>query len=102
MSTISPLAYIHPNANIGTNVIVDPFAVIHEEVTIGEGSHIMSNAVIMNGAKIGKNVMVYPGAVIGAIPQDLKFVGEQTVAEVGDKLVTEATLVAKIVKRPKE
>ena len=84
MSTISPLAYIHPNANIGNNVIVEPFAVIHEEVTIGDGSHIMSHAVIMNGSVLGKNVSIYPGAVIGAIPQDLKFVGEKTIAQVGD------------------
>ncbi len=84
MSTLSPLAYIHPNANLGDNVIIDPFAVVHEEVSIGDRSHIMSNAVIMNGSVIGKNVSVYPGAVIGAIPQDLKFVGEQTIAQVGD------------------
>jgi UDP-N-acetylglucosamine acyltransferase len=84
MSMISPLAHIHPNAKLGNDVIVEPFAVIHEEVTIGDGTHIMSHAVIMNGAVIGKNVSVYPGAVIGAIPQDLKFVGEKTIAQVGD------------------
>ncbi len=84
MSTISTLAYIHPNAVIGDHVTIDPFAVINEEVTIGDGSHIMSHAVIMNGSIIGKNVSIYPGAVIGAIPQDLKFIGEQTIAQVGD------------------
>lgn len=84
MSMISPLAYIHSNARIGNDVTIDPFAVIHEEVTIGDGSHIMSNAVIMNGSIIGKMVMVFPGAVIGAIPQDLKFIGEKTIAQVGD------------------
>ena len=84
MSSISTLAYIHPNAVIGDNVIIDPFAVIHEQVSIGDGSHIMSHAVIMNGSIIGKNVSIYPGAVIGAIPQDLKFIGEKTIAQVGD------------------
>jgi len=84
MSTISPLAYVHPNANIGNNVTIDPFAVIHEEVTIGEGTHIMSHAVIMNGAILGKSCVVYPGAVIGAIPQDLKFASEKTTVEIGD------------------
>ena len=84
MSTLSPLAHIHPNAKIGDNVTIEPFAVVHEEVSIGEGSHIFSGAIIMNGAIIGKNVAVYPGAVIGAIPQDLKFVGEKTIAQVGD------------------
>jgi UDP-N-acetylglucosamine acyltransferase len=84
MSTISPLAHVHPNANIGANVIVDPFGVIHEEVTIGEGTHIMSHAVIMSGSNIGKNCAIFPGAVIGAIPQDLKFVGEKTTVEIGN------------------
>ncbi len=84
MSIISTLAYIHPNAVLGNNVTIDPFAVINEEVTIGDGSHIMSHAVIMNGSIIGQNVSIYPGAVIGAIPQDLKFVGEQTIVQVGD------------------
>ena len=84
MSTISPLAYIHHDAKIGNNVIVEPFAVIHGEVTIGEGSHIMSHAVIMDGSNIGKNCRIFPGAVLGAIPQDLKFVGEKTIVEIGD------------------
>jgi UDP-N-acetylglucosamine acyltransferase len=81
---ISPLASIHPNAQIGSNVTVDPFAVINDNVTIGDGSHIMSHAVIMSHSRIGKNCKIFPGAVIGAIPQDLKFIGEETTAEVGD------------------
>jgi len=84
MSTISPLAYIHPDAKLGDNVTVDPFAVINAEVTIGDNTHIMSHAVIMDGSNIGKNCSIYPGAVIGAIPQDLKFVGEKTTVEIGD------------------
>lgn len=82
--SISPLAHINQNAKIGDNVTIDPFAVIHADVSIGDGTHIMSHAVIMNGSVIGKNCLIYPGAVIGAIPQDLKFVGEKTTAEVGD------------------
>jgi UDP-N-acetylglucosamine acyltransferase len=81
---ISPLASIHPNAELGNNVTVEPFAVIHENVTIGDGSHIMSHSVIMPWSRIGKNCRIFPGAVIGAVPQDLKFVGEQTTAEIGD------------------
>jgi UDP-N-acetylglucosamine acyltransferase len=82
--SISSLAYIDKDAKIGENVIIEPFAVIHGEVSIGNGTHIMSHAVIMNGSRIGKNCVIYPGAVIGAIPQDLKFVGEQTTVEIGD------------------
>jgi UDP-N-acetylglucosamine acyltransferase len=81
---ISPLAHISTDAVIGKNVKVDPFAVIHEGVTIGDDTHIMSNVVIMAGTSIGKKCFVFPGAVIGAIPQDLKFVGEKTSVEIGD------------------
>jgi UDP-N-acetylglucosamine acyltransferase len=81
---ISPLASIHPNAKLGNNVRVDPFVVIEDHVTIGDDSHIMSNAVIMPFSFIGKNCSIFPGAVIGAIPQDLKFVGEETTTEIGD------------------
>ena len=81
---ISPLASIHPNAKLGNNVIIEPFAVIHENVTIGDATHIMSHAVIMPYSRIGNGCKIFPGAVIGAIPQDLKFIGEETTAEIGD------------------
>lgn len=81
---ISPLAHISPDAVLGKDVKVDPFAVIHNNVTIGDGTHIMSGAVIMEGTSIGKECLVFPGAVIGAIPQDLKFIGEKTSVEIGD------------------
>lgn len=81
---IQPLAYIHPQAKIADNVVVEPFAVIHKDVEIGEGTWIGSNVVIMDGARIGKNCRIFPGAVISGIPQDLKFAGEETTAEIGD------------------
>jgi UDP-N-acetylglucosamine acyltransferase len=81
---ISSLASVHPNAKLGNNVTVEPFAVIHDNVTIGDDSHIMSHAVIMPFSRIGNNCRIFPGAVIGAIPQDLKFIGEETTAEIGD------------------
>lgn len=78
------LTSIHPAAIIGSNVSIDPFTVIHEDVEIGEGTWIGSNVTIFPGARIGKNVRIFPGAVISAIPQDLKFGGEVTTAEIGD------------------
>lgn len=81
---ISSLASIHPNAKLGNNVTVEPFAVISENVTIGDDSHIMSHAVILAFTTIGKGCKIFPGAVIGAVPQDLKFVGEETTVEIGD------------------
>ena len=81
---IHPHTYIHPNAQLATNVKVDPFTVIHQNVEIGEGTWIGSNVTIMEGARIGRNCRIFPGAVIAAIPQDLKFHGEVTTVEVGD------------------
>jgi UDP-N-acetylglucosamine acyltransferase len=78
------LYFVHPNAKIGKNVIIDPFVTIEENVVIGDETHIYSNATIMNGARIGKNCHIYPGAVISCIPQDLKFQGEDTTVEIGD------------------
>jgi len=79
-----PLAYVHPQAKIARNVVIEPFVTIHKNVEIGEGTWIGSNVTIMEGARIGKNVKIFPGAVISAIPQDLKFDGEETTAEIGD------------------
>lgn len=79
-----PLAYIHPAAKIAPSVVIDPFVTIDANVEIGEGTHISSNVTILEGSRIGKNCNIFPGAVVGAIPQDLKFRGEDTLAVVGD------------------
>ena len=75
---------IHPKARLGENVIVESFSSISEDVEIGDGTWIGPNVTIMDGARIGKNCKIFPGAVISAIPQDLKYQGEPTTAEVGD------------------
>lgn len=79
-----PLAYVHPGAKIAKNVVIEPFTTIHNNVTIGEGTWIGSNVTIMEGARIGKNCNIYPGAVISAIPQDLKYKGEETTVQIGN------------------
>ncbi len=79
-----PLAYVHPQARIARNVVIEPFVTIHNNVEVGEGTWIGSNVTIMEGARIGKNCRIFPGAVISAIPQDLKFEGEETIVEIGD------------------
>jgi hypothetical protein len=82
--SISKLASIHPDARIGKNDVIEPFTSIAADVTeIGDGTWIGPNASIMDGARIGANCRIFPGAVISAIPQDLKFAGERTTAEVG-------------------
>jgi UDP-N-acetylglucosamine acyltransferase len=78
------LSYIHPEAKVADNVEIEPFVNIAKNVEIGEGTWIGSNVSIMEGARIGKNCKIFPGAVISAIPQDLKFKGEETTAEIGD------------------
>ena len=79
-----PLAYIHPSAKIANNVVIEPFTSIDNNVEIGEGTWIGSNVTVMEGARIGKNCNIFPGSVIAAIPQDLKFKGEETIAEIGN------------------
>jgi UDP-N-acetylglucosamine acyltransferase len=81
---IHPLTYIHPDAKIGPNVKIDPFTTVHRNVEIGEGTWIGSNVTIMEGARIGKNCRIFPSSVISAIPQDLKFKGEETLTVIGD------------------
>jgi UDP-N-acetylglucosamine acyltransferase len=79
-----PLAYVHPQAKVAKNVVIEPFVNIEGNVEIGEGTWIGSNVTIMDGARIGKNCKIFPGAVISAVPQDLKFGGEDTLVRIGD------------------
>lgn len=79
-----PLANVHPEAKIGNNVVIEPFSTVQKDVVIGDETWIGPNVTIMDGARIGKNCKIFPGAVISGVPQDLKFKGEQTTAEIGD------------------
>ncbi len=79
-----PLSYIHPDAIIADNVVIEPFVTIDKDVVIGAGTWVGSNVTILEGARIGENCKIFPGAVISAIPQDLKFAGEKTTAIIGD------------------
>lgn len=83
----SGLTNIHKDAKIAESAIIEPFVSISKNVEIGERTHIHSNVVIMEGAKIGNDVTIFPGAVISAIPQDLKYAGEETSVEIGDGTV---------------
>ena len=82
-----PLSYVHPDAKISKTVVIEPFSTIDKNVVIGEGTWIGSNVTILEGARIGKNCSIFPGAVISGVPQDLKFDGEDTTAEIGDNTV---------------
>lgn len=82
-----PLASINPEAKIADDVVIGPFTTIDRNVEIGPGTRIGSNVTILEGARIGSGVTIFPGAVISAIPQDLKFRGEETTAVIGDNTV---------------
>lgn len=81
LACVDPKAVIHPTAEIG------PFAYIEANVEIGARTRIMANASVLYGARIGADCTVFPSAVVGAIPQDLKFRGEDTLAIIGDHTV---------------
>jgi len=81
---ISSLAHIDPGAKLGEGVTIEPFATVHGDVVIGNGTWIGSGAVIYDGARIGSNCRIFNGASISAIPQDMKFSGEETTLEIGD------------------
>ncbi|MBK6963434.1 MAG: acyl-ACP--UDP-N-acetylglucosamine O-acyltransferase [Bacteroidales bacterium] len=82
-----PLAYVHPQAKVAKNTVIEPFVNIEKNVEIGEGTWIGSNVTIMEGARIGKNCKIFPGAVIAAVPQDLKFNNEDSIVRIGDNTV---------------
>ena len=84
MSKISPLAYIHPDAVIGENCEIGAFCYIDKGVVIGDNNTLMNSVTMLYGTRVGNGNIFFPVAVIGAIPQDLKFRGEDTTAEIGE------------------
>lgn len=87
MTSIHKFACVDTTAILGDDVQVGPFTTIYDNVEIGSGTRIGNNVTIMPGARIGCDVTIFPGAVISAIPQDLKFKGEDTTAIIGDRCV---------------
>lgn len=84
---ISALASVDPSAKIGAGVEIGPFVFIDEDVEIGEGTVIDANATVCAHTRIGKHCHVFPTAIVGAVPQDLKFRGELTYTYIGDYTV---------------
>ena len=84
MSKISPLAFIDPSATIGENCEIGPFCFVDKNVIIGDNNVLMNSVTLLSGTRMGSGNTLFPGAVIGAVPQDLKFKGEDTTVEIGD------------------
>ena len=81
---IHKTAIIDVNAKISNNVKIGPYSFIGPNVEINEGTEVQSHVSIVGNTKIGKNNKIYPFASIGNDPQDLKFMGEKTLLEIGD------------------
>ena len=80
---IHPLALVHPDAQIGDGTEISAFSTIAADVVIGQNCWVGPNATIMDGARLGDRVRVFPGAVVSAVPQDLKYKGEPTLTFIG-------------------
>lgn len=83
----NPLTNVHPKAKIGQNVTIQPFATVEEDVVIGNNCWIGSNAVIMSGTRMGDGCKIFPGAIVGAMPQDLKFKDEYSTLQIGNNVI---------------
>lgn len=81
---ISPLAEIDPRAELGEDVHIGPFCLVGPRVTIGDGTKLDSHAVVVGQTTLGKRNRVFPGAVLGAEPQDVSYKDSDTWTIVGD------------------
>ena len=84
---IHSTAIVDPGAEISDDVTIGPYVVIEDNVIIGRGCTIGAGAFIASGCRFDEGVIVFPSAVIGTVPQDLKFGGEETTLEVGARTV---------------
>jgi len=84
---IHPTAIIEPGAIIGKNIAIGPYTWINSNVIIGDDCEIGSHVVLCSGTRIGNGCKVLHHAIIGEVPQDLKFGGEATTAEIGNRTV---------------
>jgi len=82
---IHPTAIIEPGAQLGDNVTVGAYTIIREHVSIGAGTVVGPHVVIEGRTSIGCDNEIFQFASIGAIPQDLKFHGEETTLTIGDR-----------------
>jgi len=94
MNKIHPTAIIEDGAKIGENVTIGAYSYIAKDVTIGDNTTISTNVLIEGITKIGKNNTIFSHAVLGSIPQDLKYNGERVELIIGDNnKIREFTLI---------
>ncbi len=81
---IHPTAIVDTGAELAADVEVGPWAFVGPKCTVGPGSVLAARSVLESHVTLGKNVRVGIGSVLGGLPQDLKFKGEETWVEIGD------------------
>lgn len=82
---IHPSAQVHPEAKLDPTVEVGPWCVVGPTVKVGKGTRLMSHVVLDGWTEVGEDNLIFPFAVLGAIPQDLKYKGEPTRLVIGNK-----------------
>jgi len=80
-------AIISSKAEIGNNVEIGPFTIVEDKVKIGDNCKIGAHVTLASGTILSKDVKIFNGAVLGTVPQDLKFSGEETTLEIGERTV---------------
>jgi UDP-N-acetylglucosamine acyltransferase len=79
-----PTAVVDPRAGIGDGVLIGPYVVIGGQVSLGDGTQVGAHAVVDGSTRIGQRCRIYPSAMVGLIPQDLKYDGCDSRVEIGD------------------
>lgn len=86
-ASIHETALVDPDATLGDGCSVGPFSIVEKGASIGAGTSIGSHVLIQTGTTLGRECRIYHGAVIGSVPQDLKFEGETTSLSIGDRSI---------------
>jgi UDP-N-acetylglucosamine acyltransferase len=99
-TAIHPAAFVDEGARLAPGVTVGPGAVIGPHVRIGEGTSVGSHALVTGWTKVGRECIIHHGAVLGSPPQDLKYGGEPSYLEVGDRTVVREFVTANLATEP--
>ncbi|MBI2495030.1 MAG: acyl-ACP--UDP-N-acetylglucosamine O-acyltransferase [Candidatus Omnitrophica bacterium] len=82
---VDPTAIVHPKARLGAGVSLGPYTVVEEHVSIGPRTRVGAHCVLEGRTTIGEDCQLFTGAVIGSVPQDLKYRGEESALIIGDR-----------------
>ncbi len=101
MSTrIHPAAHVDPRAQLGEGVEVGPGTTIGPDARVGDRTRIGACALVTGWVRIGRDCQLHHGAVVGSPPQDLKYSGEESYLEIGDRTVIREYVTANLATEP--